>query len=754
MIVPEGGTNAQEKPAGGANFAAHPKRPVRVADAISMAIPGDPEYYAGGTIKNRLAKFSQNGKRFVIVLRKGNSENNTNEFSLLLWNTDEVFRHDRPVKLLSMSTSSNRPAIEDVTWLGDNETLVFLGEHPGELRELYSFDIRTHLLKKLTDNSTSLIAYSVTPDADQVTYTGEEPVKSLFDNEETRRHGVVVTTEDLMGLLTDRNGSSGIQLFFKGKDTSAHELKPSGQMTSFQSPPRLSPDGRYVAMATRVPEIPKSWKSYSAPAVRIGLDQRVTPGQYSSLRTYQLIDTSTGESGVLLNSPIDYFSTVAWSPDSQSVILSGVFLPLENASGEELRARQLRSSTVEVAISSREFTKVSDGNLRVLTWDANTREAIFEAGDLGRYAHNSTILMRKDGYRWKRIDKGREDEVRPEIAVEEDMNTPPRIFAIDSGSHQRSLLLDPNPELGNLKFGRVEEITWSAKDGHEVKGGLFYPVDYVPGERYPLVIQTHAWWGKQRFHIDGPWSDNFAAQPLAGKNIMVLQAEEEQSNDLDAVARYWNTTQEIPRAVGVYEAAIDYLDKRGLIDRHRVGLVGFSRTCMYVKYALMHSKYHFAAASVMDGVDAGYFQYIRFLNSAETAQFFEGVNGALPLGKGVESWIDRSTSFGFDRVEAPVLIIAPHTARVLQEWEWFAALSRLGKPVELVMMQDGPHELEKPWDRMIAAQGTADWFSFWLRNEEDPEPTKTEQYARWRELRKLQEQNGRQPQQANPPSVH
>jgi hypothetical protein len=34
-----------------------------------------------------------------------------------------------------------------------------------------------------------------------------------------------------------------------------------------------------------------------------------------------------------------------------------------------------------------------------------------------------------------------------------------------------------------------------------------------------------------------------------------------------------------------------------------------------------------------------------------------------------------------------------------------------------------------------------DWFRFWLKGEEDPDPAKVEQYARWRELRNLQEHN-------------
>jgi len=34
-----------------------------------------------------------------------------------------------------------------------------------------------------------------------------------------------------------------------------------------------------------------------------------------------------------------------------------------------------------------------------------------------------------------------------------------------------------------------------------------------------------------------------------------------------------------------------------------------------------------------------------------------------------------------------------------------------------------------------------EWLDFCLKGEEDPDPAKAEQYARWRELRKLQQQN-------------
>jgi len=44
------------------------------------------------------------------------------------------------------------------------------------------------------------------------------------------------------------------------------------------------------------------------------------------------------------------------------------------------------------------------------------------------------------------------------------------------------------------------------------------------------------------------------------------------------IVRVYNTPQEGPLFTLVVEAAIDELDHRGLIDRNRVGISGFSRT--------------------------------------------------------------------------------------------------------------------------------------------------------------------------------
>ena len=282
-------------------------------------------------------------------------------------------------------------------------------------------------------------------------------------------------------------------------------------------------------------------------------------------------------------------------------------------------------------------------------------------------------------------------------------------------------------------------MKWIGGSNNEIEGGLYLPPDYAPGKKYPLVIQTHGF-DPAEFWLDGPFSTAFAAQPLAAKGIVVLQVPDSH----DWTIR--DTPKEDPIMMETFEKAIDYLDQKGIIDRDRVGLIGFSQTCLYVQYALTHSKYKFAAAVAADGIDGGYFQYMAFANSSPYMESIrEGLIGAPPFGEGLRLWLDRSPGFLLDRVTTPILIQAIRPTSIPDEWEWFAGLSRLNKPVDFVYIPGGYHILQKPWDRMVSQQGDVDWFCFWLKGEEDPDPAKAEQYTRWREQRKLQAHNKRIP---------
>jgi hypothetical protein len=698
-------------------------RPLTVADSIQMVQLADP---------SNIALYSPDGTTFLTVLRKGKLEDNTNEYSLLLWKTDALF-HSSPRVLLIMSSSSNRAAIENPQWLGDDETVAFLGEHPGELHQLYTINIRTGVLRKVTNHPTNLTWFSMTPNGDAIAFTAEASDESFFDAN-TRRVGFVISTEPLVDLIRDRKERElySEQLFFQPKEGTARILTTTGALKSesYYGPPTLSPDGKYIVLTTHLHAVPNSWTEYDDPTIRQLAMEKLRPRQYSWLYTYELVDTHTGQSRILVDAPIGIFGTECfWSSESDTVVISDTFLPLRDTEGKERKSRQSHSYALEVRIPTGEITEISPDSIRLVGWVQNTN--YLESVEVDAYRapkpQAPSLFFSKTADKWERVMPEIVRVNHPSIALEQGMNMPPRIFALDPTTHQKAVLLELNPQFKSLKFAKVEEIRWKGTDGHEVSGGLYYPLNYDAGKRYPLVIQTHGW-TSQAFLMDGIFPAPFAAQALAAKDIAVLQADERFDNQ--------NTPEEVKREAATIEGAVDYLDQKKLIDRERVGIIGFSRTCLFVKYLLTHSNYQFAAASLEDGIDAGYWQYLAAGTSVPDAwPSVESINGGVPFGKGLQSWLERSPGFGIENVRAPVRIVSANSDSLLYQWEWFAVLTRLGKPVEMVYLRDGEHILQKPWDRMVAQQGNVDWFCFWLKGEEDRDPDKAVQYARWRAWR-------------------
>jgi dipeptidyl aminopeptidase/acylaminoacyl peptidase len=182
-----------------------------------------------------------------------------------------------------------------------------------------------------------------------------------------------------------------------------------------------------------------------------------------------------------------------------------------------------------------------------------------------------------------------------------------------------------------------------------------------------------------------------------------------------------------------YEGVIDYLDGLGLIDRDRIGIIGFSRTACFVGYTLTHSKYRFAAASLVDGISCGYFEEIALPNGAYDDNNLNG--GAAPFGEGLKIWIKNSPGFNLDHVQTPVRLVALGNVSVLSAWEWYAGLTLQKKPVDFILIPGAIHIGVKMSQRILTQQGVVDWFGFWLQGKENPDPAKRDQYTRWRALR-------------------
>lgn len=716
---------------------AQQKRPATVEDSIRMVrIAGHLSNLSyAGALTEDFAYFSPDRKQFVVILKKGNLETNTNDYQLLLFQTNEIFSSPAPRALTTMCSSSNREAITDVAWLADNETILFRGENPGEVSQVYSVSSKSGELRELTHHPTSIVAFSSDAKGQRIAYAAEKPPQPVL-TEAARREGIIVAHEDMAELLIGERTDDSRELFVL--DTNRGTVRPlpigpewKGKLYGSFLNLSLSPDGNHLVVSVNLTEVPERWHEYREPTMAQVMRSVLPPNSLSWIFQYLLIDVASGRERSLFDGPLSYHgSEVVWGPDSWSLILTGVFLPIDQAAGS---AKNLSMpATVAIDLKSLQYAKLSDEDLQFVRQENAGALLVFQIRPSSSSSVSSErLLFRREGGRWISTEAPfeQQQERLVQIVAKQDLNTPPTITALDRSVSRVATLLDPNPQLREIEFGKVQEIKFSGAMQREVHAGLYFPVGYVPGKKYPLVVQTHGFDPKS-FWIDGSFTTAFAAQALAGRGFLVLQVPDTHAGEA--------TPDEAPNMAETLKRAVEFVNTLGCLDLDRLGIIGFSRTGLYVHYLLTRSRLHFRAAVIADGSDGGYSQYLQFLNAHQyTASDSEALNGGMPFGTGLLYWLRRSPEFLLDMVDTPVMLQVSSPQILPTMWAPFVGLRRLDRPVELLYFPTGSHLMEKPWDRLASQGSSVDWFAFWLKGEEDLNPSKTERYKRWRELRAM-----------------
>jgi dipeptidyl aminopeptidase/acylaminoacyl peptidase len=313
----------------------------------------------------------------------------------------------------------------------------------------------------------------------------------------------------------------------------------------------------------------------------------------------------------------------------------------------------------------------------------------------------------------------------------ENRTTPSQVALADMAVGTERTLVDLNPEFANLKLGSITRLDGVNKYGDRWWAHLVKPLNYEPGKKYPLIVTTY----RDHEFLRGASGDENPIQVYAAHGFAVLSFDmgrRDYDNKPGDFQRYLSWYESVDASI---EMAIQEASEMGVTDTTRVGLTGYSRGTEIVAYAITHTKL-FRAVSGAAGDYGPYFYYMapRFVQDNLSS---EGVGG-WPEGKSKANWKQLAPELNADRIDVPVLNNDPDS-EFLPDLALYTSLRELGKPVELFIYPNELHVVNQPRHRYQIYERNLDWFRFWLKSEEDPAPSKTAQYVRWRELRKLQE---------------
>ena len=741
----------------------------------------DPYPFPAESYAAKEVKYSPDNRWFVVVTERGILKDNELEATIWLFDTREASRflsassgaeNPKPRVIARMAAVANDSAITELRWLTSNE-LAFLGRDNTSDRSLFTADVVTGVLKRLTPKGQDVTGFDIA--VGTIVYTAApHPTQAPVPNER------VITGRPLISLLEpegppfDPTFGKPAELWVVRQHKASTVLdittgRPVQLNTNLLA---VSPSGHSVVVTQYAERIPKAWEEYepfpcdACSAFRLKASpaggEPVDPTfLFENPKQYALIDLDTGKLD-----PIDAPFGLAllyggpekaiWSRDGRSVILVNTYLPLDNTEGSERQQRLqkpcialfdktfkrgycMATATVQ---KSGEYSKTGFGFfLRDVHWNEAANELTLSYETVGNendptYHEQAPEVYRQESGHWVMENM---PALQPpgslRVELREDLNEPPALFVSEpNGSHARKLW-DPNPQLNGICLGEVSVYRWKDKDGREWTGGLVKPPNYVSDHRYPLVVQTHGFF-QHEFMTVGAFTTAFAARPIAATGMLVLQVED-RSDLLSA-------PEEATLNAEGFLAAVDHLANDGLVDPEKVGIIGFSRTGYHTLEALTKAPKRFVAATIADSDFLGYMQRLVDVDSeSRDMRKNEGISiyGSQPFGEGLKTWIEKAPAFNLDRVLAPLRIEVHDLNSLVDDWELYAALRLQGKPVDMIQLPDAVHVLVKPLERFSSEQGDVDWFDFWLNGREDPDPTKAEQYTRWRILRKQREEN-------------
>jgi len=606
---------------------------------------------------------SPDGRQVAFTIRETNWDENAYETEL--WLADSA--SGAPRQLTNATKSSMQPA-----WSPDGSWLAFVSDRDGK-RQLYRIAVAGGEAEKLTTSEDGVATFSWSPKGNQIALTMIDPVSEAM-KERDKQWGEIRLEDE------DRRYTHLHVL-----DVATKTLKPLTKGAFVVGSFDWSPDGTRLAFDHRATSDPADGGSADISVVTVA--------------------TAAREPVVTQEGPD---SNPQWSPDGAQIAF---------ASAMSKPFYFFQNSVIAVITPGkndvRSLTDAFDESPGLVAW---TRAGIFFSAS----QRTSSYLFHLDPATKKTTRHAVRDQwIGGSFSLTPDGRTVafigsgptdfPDVYVAPVPTMAAKRISDTAAQIASWPKHTRETMRWTSQDGAEIEGVLHKPADFQAGRRYPLLVVIHG--GPTGVSRPVPYGQvgYYPVDAYLAKGALVLEPNYRGSAGYGEQFRSLNV-----RNLGIGDAwdvlsGIDALVQQGLVDRDRVGSMGWSQGGYISAFLTTRHADRFKALSVGAGISDWMTYYVNTDIHPFTRQYLKATPWDDP-----KIYADTSPMTYIKQARTPTLIQhGEDDARVPipNAFQLYQGLRDQKVPVQLSIFKGFGHGLTKPKANRGAMQQNLDWFT-------------------------------------------
>ncbi|WP_091085862.1 S9 family peptidase [Flavobacterium gillisiae] len=290
----------------------------------------------------------------------------------------------------------------------------------------------------------------------------------------------------------------------------------------------------------------------------------------------------------------------------------------------------------------------------------------------------------------------------------------PSLIILSAPDFDKQTFLETNVQQKNYYWGTSRMIHYSNSIGQSLNGALFYPANYDPMQKYPMVVYPYEKQSRDLFQYENPSMLNmggFNVTNFTTRGYFVL---------LPDIIHVKGDTG--ISALDCVVAATQKVIDMGIIDKDKIGLTGHSFGGYETNFIITQTDI-FAAAVSGAGVSDMVSWYLTMGNFKSKPDMWRSETQQWRMGKSFyddqQAYYRNSPIVHASNIQTPVLLWSGKLDFQVdwhQNMEFYLALRRLGKKNIMLLYPDEGHAIFGLDNQIDITNKTQDWFDYYLKD--------------------------------------